>query len=98
MLPPIYIRENLGCTCVTGRVSLLREVKDMASVQISTREPSIATQAKKLRLSCLLTQQELAVAAGVSREEVNRLEQGFPLILDSKRKILKELWARKVEK
>jgi transcriptional regulator with XRE-family HTH domain len=70
----------------------------MASVQISSREPSVAAQAKKLRLSCLLTQKELAAAAGVTREEVNKLEQGFPLILDSKRKILKELWSRKAEK
>lgn len=70
----------------------------MANVQISTREPSIATRARKLRLSRLLTQEELAVAAGVSREEVNKLEKGLPLILDSKRKILKELWAKKVEK
>jgi DNA-binding XRE family transcriptional regulator len=70
----------------------------MASVQISSREPSVAAQAKKLRLSCLLTQKELAATAGVTREEVNKLEQGFPLILDSKRKILKELWSRKAEK
>jgi transcriptional regulator with XRE-family HTH domain len=70
----------------------------MAGVQISTREPSIATRARKLRLSCLLTQQELAVAAGVSKDEVNRLEHGLPLILDSKRKILKELWSKKAEK
>ncbi|HEY97108.1 MAG TPA: helix-turn-helix transcriptional regulator [Dehalococcoidia bacterium] len=70
----------------------------MASVQISSRKPSVAAQAKKLRLSCLLTQEELAVAAGVTREEVNRLEHGFPLVLDSKRKILKELWSRKMEK
>lgn len=70
----------------------------MASVQISTREPSIAVQARKLRLSCLLTQEELAVAADVSKEDVNNLEQGFPLILESKRRILKELWSRKVEK
>lgn len=77
---------------------MLREVIDMASFRISTREPSLATQVKKLRLSCLLTQEELAQAAGVSRKEVNRLEQGLPLILNSKRKILKELWARKAEK
>jgi DNA-binding XRE family transcriptional regulator len=98
VLPPIYIWEKLGCTPVAGGVSLLREVIDMASVRISTQEPSLAAQAKKLRLSCLLTQEELAQAAGVSREEVNRLEQGLPLILNSKRKILKELWARKAEK
>jgi DNA-binding XRE family transcriptional regulator len=94
----MYKWEELDCTCVVGSVSLLREVKDMASVQISTREPSIAAQARKLRLSRLITQEELAAAAGVSREEVNRLEQGLPLILNSKRKILKELWAKKAEK
>ena len=70
----------------------------MASVQISTREPSIAVQARKLRLSCLLTREELVVAADGSKEDVNNLEQGFPLILESKRRILKELWSRKVEK
>ena len=70
----------------------------MASVQITTGVPTVATQARKLRLSCLLTQKELAVAAGVTREEVNNLEEGFPLILESKRRILKELWSRKVEK
>lgn len=67
----------------------------MAGIQISTWEPSVATRARKLRLFCLLTQEELAVAAGVSREEVNKLEQGLPLILNSKRKILKELWTKK---
>jgi DNA-binding XRE family transcriptional regulator len=77
---------------------LLTEAKVMANVQISTRQPSIAAQARKLRLSRLLTQEELAAAAGVSKEDVNRLERGLPLIMDSKRKILKELWARKVEK
>lgn len=55
----------------------------------------MATQARRLRLCRLLTQEELAVAAGVSREEVNKLEQGLPLILNSKRKILKELWTKK---
>lgn len=74
---------------------MLREVKDMTGVQISTRDTSVATQARRLRLCRLLTQEELAVAAGVSREEVNKLEQGLPLILNSKRKILKELWTKK---
>lgn len=67
----------------------------MTGVQISTRDTSVATQARRLRLCRLLTQEELAVAAGVSREEVNKLEQGLPLILNSKRKILKELWTKK---
>ena len=67
----------------------------MSGMQISTREPSMSSQVKKLRISSLLTQEELAVAADVSRDEVNRMERGLPLPLNSKRKILKELWGRK---
>ena len=70
----------------------------MPAVQMSTRDTSVASRARKLRLSCLLTQDELAVAAGVSSEDVNRLEQGLPLVLDHKRRILRELWARKIGK
>ena len=70
----------------------------MNAIQVKTREPSIRTQVKRLRLSRVLTQQELADEAGVSKTEVNRFEQGLPLPLDSKRKILKELWAVKAKK
>ena len=70
----------------------------MNAIQVKTREPSITTQVKRLRLSRLLTQQELADEAGVSKTEVNRFEQGLPLPLDSKRKILKELWVVKAKK
>ena len=55
----------------------------------------MGTKVKKLRLSRLMTQQELADEAGVTRTEVNRFERGLPLPLNSKRKILKELWAFK---
>ena len=55
----------------------------------------MGTKVKKLRLSRLMTQQELADEAGVTRTEVNRFERGLPLPLNSKRKILKELWAVK---
>lgn len=68
----------------------------MATTPTSVREPALASQVRKLRLSRLLTQRELASGAGVSRDDVNRLERGLPLPLDSKRRILKELWARKV--
>jgi transcriptional regulator with XRE-family HTH domain len=70
----------------------------MTTVRAFVSEPSVASQARKLRIFSLLTQQELAVGAGVARNEVNRLERGLPLPLDSKRRILKELWARKVRK
>jgi transcriptional regulator with XRE-family HTH domain len=67
----------------------------MQAVQVKEHAPSIGTRVKRLRLSRLMTQQELADEAGVSRAEVNRFEQGLPLPLNSKRKILKELWAFK---
>ena len=70
----------------------------MTTVQTSRRKSSMSSEVKRLRLSSLLTQQELAEVAGVSQEEVNLFEQGLPVPLDSKRKILKELWAKKAKK
>jgi transcriptional regulator with XRE-family HTH domain len=67
----------------------------MQAVQVKSAEPSIGTKVKRLRLSRLLTQQELAEEAGVTRTEVNCFEKGLPLPLNSKRKILKELWSVK---
>ena len=58
----------------------------------------MGSKVKRLRLSSLLTQQELAEMAGVTQEEVNLFEHGLPLPLDSKRKILKELWSKKAKK
>ena len=62
------------------------------------KESSIGLKVRRLRISRLLTQPELAEAAGVSQEEVDLFEHSLPLRLDSKRKILKELWARKTKK
>ena len=67
----------------------------MTTVPTFTQESSPGFKARKLRVSSLMTQQELADMAGVSQEEVNLFERDLPLPLDSKRKILKELWARK---
>ena len=53
---------------------------------------------KRLRISSLLTQRELADLAGVPQEQVDLLERNLPLPLDSKRRILRELWAIKVKK
>ena len=64
----------------------------------STQVSSIGSQVRKLRVSCKLTPQQLAEAAGVSTKEVNLLEKDMPVQLDSKRKVFKELWARKVKK
>jgi len=70
----------------------------MTTIPTSTQVSSIGAQVKKLRISCHLTPQQLADAAGVSAEEVNLLEQNLPVPLDSKREMFKELWARKVKK
>jgi transcriptional regulator with XRE-family HTH domain len=59
---------------------------------------SLGVKAKRLRLSFLLTRQELADLAGVSQEHVGLLEQNLPVPLDSKRRIIKELWAIKARK
>jgi DNA-binding XRE family transcriptional regulator len=79
-------------------VSLLVEVKVMTVVQTTTRESSVGAKVRRLRLASLMTQRELAEAAGVSKEEVDLLEHGLPVPLDSRRKIYKELWSKKAKK
>jgi DNA-binding XRE family transcriptional regulator len=59
---------------------------------------STGVKAKRLRISFLLTRQELADLAGVPKEHVDLLEQNLPVPLDSKRRIIKELWAIKARK
>ena len=63
-----------------------------------SQEASLGIKVRRLRISRLLTQQELARIAGVSLEEVNSFEHNLPVRLDAKRRILKELWARKTGK
>ena len=70
----------------------------MATVLSVDQASSLGSKARRLRISQLLTQQELANRAGVSQEEVRLLEHDLPLRLDAKRKLLKELWARKASK
>jgi transcriptional regulator with XRE-family HTH domain len=62
-----------------------------------TRESSIGSWAKKIRTSHHLTQQALADIAGVSVKEVDLLEHNLPIPLDIKRRLLKELFARKAK-
>jgi DNA-binding XRE family transcriptional regulator len=59
---------------------------------------STGVKVKRLRISFLLTRQELADLAGVPGEHVDLLERNLPVPLDSKRRILKELWAIKARK
>jgi transcriptional regulator with XRE-family HTH domain len=59
---------------------------------------SIGVKVKRLRISFLLTRQELADLAGVPEEHVEWLEHNLPVPLDSKRRITRELWAIKARK
>jgi transcriptional regulator with XRE-family HTH domain len=59
---------------------------------------SMGLKVKRLRIASLCTQQEVADMAGVPQEHVDLLERNLPVPLDSKRRILKELWALKVKK
>ena len=70
----------------------------MTAVITLQRASSLGFKARRLRISQLLTQQELANMAGVSLEEVDLFEHNLPLTVDARRKILKELWARKARK
>jgi transcriptional regulator with XRE-family HTH domain len=63
-----------------------------------TPKSSTGYNVRKLRISRMLSQQQLADLAGVSRKQVALFEHNLPLPLDCKRRILKELWARKAEK
>jgi len=67
----------------------------MAEVISASRELSLGFKVRRLRVSQLLTQQELANMAGVSPEYVNLLEHNLPLPLDAKRRLFQKLWARK---
>ena len=70
----------------------------MTTGRTAVREPSIGSKAKRLRVAVHLTRRALAQLAGVSEEEVYLYEYDLPVCLDCRRRILKELWAKKVEK
>ena len=59
------------------------------------QETSLGYKARSLRISQLLTQQELANIVDVTSEEVDLFEHNLPVRLDAKRKLLRELWARR---
>jgi len=65
------------------------------SVALSiAQKPWIGLEAKRLRQAAFLTRYELATIAGVTLEEVFSFEQGLPVRLDAKLKILREVWLR----
>ena len=61
-------------------------------------ESYVGAWARRVRRALKLTQQELADITGVSKEDVKSFEHNLPIKLDSRRKLVKELWvARKTE-
>ena len=69
----------------------------MTAVLSFTRESQLGFKARKLRIAQHLTQRKLAEMAGVTKEAVDLFEHNLPLPLDNKRRILRELWAKKQE-
>ncbi len=57
---------------------------------------SVGSEARKLRMSLCLTQQELAHTTGVSLKDIRLFEQGLPLPVSCKINVLRELWSRTV--
>ena len=53
-------------------------------------------KARQRRVASLMTRQQLADLAGIPVEHVNLFESDLPVPLDSKRRILRELWARRI--
>ncbi len=76
----------------------LKQVMVMKATTPLLDSSSTGVKVKRLRISFLLTRQELAELAGVPQEHVELLERNFPVPLDSKRRIIKELWAIKARK
>ena len=72
--------------------------KTMTAIISVDQELSLGFKARRLRVCQLLTQQKLANMAGVSLEEVGLFEHNLPVQLDVKRKLIRELLARKAIK
>jgi DNA-binding XRE family transcriptional regulator len=70
----------------------------MKTVLPSSDKSTFGAEAKRLRLSCFLTQQKVADMAGISQEQVDLLEHDYPVPLDCKRRVFRELWALKTKK
>jgi DNA-binding XRE family transcriptional regulator len=69
----------------------------MTAVLIMKRESQPGYTARKLRIAQRITKSQLAEMAGVTEEAITLFEHNMPLPLDYKRRILRELWAKKQE-
>ncbi len=64
----------------------------------SNHSATLGASARRLRIARLLTQKKLADLAGVSREQVASLELNYPVTMDIRRRIFRELWAAAARK
>ncbi len=64
----------------------------------SPHKSTLGSEARRLRISCLITRQVLADLAGIPPQHIDLLEHNYPVPLDSKRRIFRELWAMKTKK
>ena len=69
----------------------------MVTVLTFEQETKLGYKVRSLRISLGLTQSELADTVGVTPEEVDLLEHNLPVRLDVKRRLLRELWARRAD-
>ena len=67
----------------------------MPNVLTFERETKLGYKARSLRISLGLTRSRLASIAGVTPEEVELFEHNLPVRLDAKRRLLRELWAKR---
>jgi DNA-binding transcriptional regulator YiaG len=83
-----------GCILSVKAKALKTTSLAPAPIRILPRDTAV----KRLRISNLLTQTELAELAGVPQDHVDLYERGLLVPLDSRRRILKVLWAAKSKK
>ncbi|MFH1650833.1 MAG: hypothetical protein ABID87_01840 [Chloroflexota bacterium] len=67
----------------------------MKTATVSAPESTLGSHVHHLRRFLRLSRETLAILADVSPEEVALLEQGLPVRLDTRRRVLRELWTRK---
>ena len=70
----------------------------MTAILTHPPETKWGSEARRLRISLHISRQGLAAMAGVSEQAVNLFEHNMPVALDSRRRILKELWSEKTRK
>jgi DNA-binding XRE family transcriptional regulator len=72
--------------------------KDIAKIPPKDVSITLGFWAKSLRTDLELSQKDIAKLASVPLKSVDLLENNEPLPLNEKRKILKELYSKKVNK